>query len=129
MYQLALSLLQALSTSLDTIMTTLITFMNITIFIRYSNANVYLVPGFVIFSIGYYLRLSNSIGFNFPRSITSLLNGISSAQRCKLFLIRRETDFLKSQECNESDIANINLDDFSYCFDKVNQNLYFFYKF
>lgn len=102
-------------------MTTLITFMNITLFIRYSNSNVYLLPGFVIFSIGYYLRLSNSIGFNFPRSITSLLNGISSAQRCKLFLIRKETNFVQPQECNESDIANINLNNFSYCFDKVNK--------
>jgi hypothetical protein len=110
-------------------MATLITFMNITLFIRYSNSNVYLLPGFVIFSIGYYLRLSNSIGFNFPRSITSLLNGISSAQRCKLFLIRKETDFVQPQECNESDIANINLNNFSYCFDKVNKIYIFQYKF
>ena len=85
-----MNLLQSASASIDTIMSTLITFINITCFLHYTNAP--LLPSFVVFSIGFYMRLCNSIGFNFTRAINTFINGLVSARRVNSFLMQKELD-------------------------------------
>ena len=69
-------------------MATAMTFVNITCFIHFTNTP--LIPSFVVFSIGFYMRLCNTIGYNFTRSITTLINGLVSAKRLNAFLLRKE---------------------------------------
>ena len=118
MIQIWLNLFQSLSSSLDTILATLMTFVNISLFMHYSNLT-FILPSLIVFSIGFCIRLSNSIGFNFSRAFTNLLNGISSAEQCTRFLLLNEIKFNESLECSQLDISSVNLNNFNFYWNQV----------
>ncbi len=104
-----------MSASIDTIMSTLITFVNITCFLHFTNAP--LVPSFVVFSIGFYMKLCNSIGFNFTRALNTAINGLVSCRRVNAFLMQKEldltcfTNYKQDDEKNASiNVHNLNFD-------------------
>nr|UOU03341.1 ATP-binding cassette subfamily C4-1-2 [Brachionus rubens] len=98
-----LNLLQASTATIDTIMATLMSFMNISFFISF--AEIPLLPSFIVFSIGFYMRLCNSIGFNFSRSVVSVINFNVSAKRIGDFLLMEELNPKQISEPIESNFA------------------------
>lgn len=80
-------------------MSTLITLVNITCFLHFTNAP--LVPSFVVFSIGFYMRLCNSIGFNFTRAMNTFINGLVSCRRVNSFLLQQELDLSSFTNCKQ----------------------------
>ncbi|CAF0837577.1 unnamed protein product [Brachionus calyciflorus] len=102
-FQRFLNLLQASSATIDTIMATLMSFMNISFFIVF--AGIPLLPSFIVFSIGFYMRLCNSVGFNFSRAVVSLVNYKVSADRIEEFLLMEELDAKQITAPNDPDLA------------------------
>nr|QUF59454.1 ATP-binding cassette transporter Abcc4-1 [Brachionus angularis] len=89
-YQTVLNLLQAASATIDTIMSSLMSFVNVTVFIYFSNLP--LLPSYIVFSIGFYMRLCNSFGISFSRTVMSIVNFKVSANRIADFLLLPELD-------------------------------------
>lgn len=115
-YQTILNLLQSASATIDTIMATLMTFVNIAFFVGFTN--VPLIPSYIVFSIGFYMRLCNSIGANFTRAITSLVNFRVSANRITEFLMLEELD--QNQIAHPNDlITAVSIKDFNFEWKKV----------
>nr|APD26517.1 ATP-binding cassette transporter subfamily C member 4 X1 protein [Brachionus koreanus] len=102
-YQTFLNLVQSLTATIDTIMATLMSFLNISFFIAF--AGIPLVPSFIVFSIGFYMRLCNSVGFNFSRAIVSVVNFRVSAKRVGDFLLMKELDMRQVPEPSDQELA------------------------
>ena len=64
------------------------TFLNISAFISFTPLP--LIPRYLVFSIGFYTRLAYSIGFNFSRSMTTLISALVSLKRINDFLLVKE---------------------------------------
>lgn len=84
-------------------MATLMSFLNISFFIAF--AGIPLVPSFIVFSIGFYMRLCNSVGFNFSRAVVSVVNFRVSAKRVGDFLLMKELDMRPVDEPNDQELA------------------------
>jgi ABC-type bacteriocin/lantibiotic exporter with double-glycine peptidase domain len=69
-------------------MTTIMTLINITFFVNYTNLE--LLPKFIVYAIGFYMRLCNSIGFNFTRAFITTINMKVSIERVREFLLYQE---------------------------------------
>lgn len=78
-------------------------FLNISFFISF--AGVPLIPSYIVFSIGFYMRLCNSVGFNFSRAVVSVINFRVSSKRVEEFLLLKELDTKCVSSLNNSDIA------------------------
>ncbi|RNA19404.1 multidrug resistance-associated 4, partial [Brachionus plicatilis] len=102
-YQTLLNLVQSLTATIDTIMATLMSFLNISFFIAF--AGIPLVPSFIVFSIGFYMRLCNSVGFNFSRAVVSVVNFRVSAKRVGDFLLMKELEMKPVPVPNDPDLA------------------------
>nr|QNH67884.1 ATP-binding cassette transporter subfamily C member 4 X1 [Brachionus rotundiformis] len=102
-YQTFLNLVQSLTATIDTIMATLMSFLNISFFIAF--AGIPLVPSFIVFSIGFYMRLCNSVGFNFSRAVVSVVNFRVSAKRVGDFLLMQELDMGQVSTPTNPDLA------------------------
>jgi ABC-type multidrug transport system fused ATPase/permease subunit len=108
--QLWLNILQAIILSIDNIMATLMTLFNLIFFIKFSNY--VLLPSYIVFSLGFYMRLCYSIGFNFTRSLTTLINGLVSIKRLDEFLLKKELNinnerFLYDSADSSIDVENL----------------------
>ena len=75
-----------------------------------------LLPSYVIFSIGFYLRLCYSIGFDFSKAVNSILDFRVSAKRINEFLLLEE---LKVPEISKGGTEKVKLDSFSFSWNKV----------
>lgn len=70
-------------------MATMVTLLNITFFIAFTERRP-LLPTYTVFAIGFYMRLCNTIGFNFTRSIIYFSNLRVSTKRVQKFLLVKE---------------------------------------
>lgn len=98
-------------------MATLMTLFNIIFFVRFSKA--VLKPSYIVFSLGFYMRLCYSIGYNFTRSLTTLINGLVSIQRLDDFLLKKELDINNERFLYDSSATEINLENFSFSWTEV----------
>ncbi len=106
-FQLFLNVMQALSYSIDNVMALLMTLANISIFISATNQP--LLPSFIVFSLGFYVRLSYSIGFNFSRSVSSLITGLVSLKRINEFLLLEELA-PANERCHHGDEISVRVE-------------------
>lgn len=95
--------MQAVSYSIDNTMALLMTFMNISIFISFTDLP--LLPSFIVFSLGFYVRLCYSIGFNFSRSTSALITGLVSLKRINDFLLLDELPPANERFCYGDEIS------------------------
>jgi ABC-type bacteriocin/lantibiotic exporter with double-glycine peptidase domain len=77
--------LQSFTVTVDAAMTTIMTLINITFFINFAGQP--LLPKFIVYAIGFYMRLCNSIGFNFTRAFITTINMKVSIDRVQEFLM------------------------------------------
>lgn len=110
--------MQSITLSIDNIMATLMTLFNIVFFVKYSNAA--LIPNYIVFSLGFYMRLCYSIGYNFTRSLTTLINGLVSIKRLNEFLLKKELDINNERFLYDSSATEICVEDFSFAWSRVN---------
>lgn len=85
-----MNLLQAVSATIDTTVATIMNLMNIAFFITFLDKM--LTPSYIVFSVGFYQRLCNTVGFKFTRAVTSLVNYSVSVKRLNEFLLMEEID-------------------------------------
>lgn len=112
-----LNLLLAANASIDTIMPTLVTFLNIIFFISFTDGKP-LLPAYTVFSIGFYIRLCYTMGFYFTRAMIYFTGYRVSTKRIAQFLLTNELD--RSQILTPSDSQTaIELNDFNFSFDKT----------
>lgn len=90
------------------------TFINILFFINFTNSP--LLPSLIVYAIGFYMRLCNSIGFNFTRAFIATINFKVSLNRVRSFLLIKELKddrgIIKSE--NARDNLTINMENFCY---------------
>ena len=93
------------------------TFLNIYFFINFSQTA--LIPSFIVYAIGFYMRLCNSIGFNFTRSFLTTVSYSVSARRITDYLMIKELE--DKRVVNEKDVGNlaVEIENFNYTWDKV----------
>jgi ABC-type bacteriocin/lantibiotic exporter with double-glycine peptidase domain len=87
-YKRILNLIQATTSTIDTIMATLMTFLNVVFYIKLTDLA--LVPSIIVYAIGFYMRLCYSIGFMFSSAFTKFINAIVSIGRMNEFLLAEE---------------------------------------
>lgn len=92
-------------------MATLMSFLNISFFITF--AGIPLIPSYIVFSIGFYMRLCNSVGFNFSRAVVSVINFRVSSKRVEEFLLMKELD-LKSVSTMSNPIVAIKMENLNF---------------
>ena len=92
-FQRILNILQAINATVDTSMATIMTLVSVVIFITFTRQPI--VPTFTVFSIGFYMRLCNTMGFNFTRALTGLVNARVSIKRLDKFLLNEELATLR----------------------------------
>lgn len=97
---------------MDTILTTLVTLLNIIFFIYFTNDKP-LLPAYTTFAIGFYMRLCNSMGFNFTRAMVYFSNFRVSATRIGNFLKSPELDLTRIHTPSDPNIA-IEMKDFNF---------------
>lgn len=88
-------MLLAGNATIDTLMATLVTLVNIIFFISFADGKP-LLPAYTVFAIGFYMRLCYSMGFNFTRAMIYFSNFRVS--------LKRVGDFLTSPELDRSQI-------------------------
>ena len=107
-------MLQSFTVSIDAAMTTIMTLVNIAFFIRF--ANLPLLPSFIVYAIGFYMRLCNSVGFNFSRAFITVVNMKVSVDRLKKFLLIKELED-KRKDLGSSFVA-VEMQNFNYSWKK-----------
>lgn len=112
-----LNVLLAANASIDTIMPTLVTFLNIIFFISFTDGKP-LLPAYTVFSIGFYIRLCYTMGFYFTRAMVYFTGFRVSTKRIAQFLLTNELDRSRILKPSDSNIA-IQLTDFNFSFDKT----------
>lgn len=115
-YQSMLNMLLATNATIDTIMTTLVTLLNIIFFISFTDGKV-LLPAYTVFAIGFYMRLCNSMCFNFTRAMIYFSNFRVSAQRIGKFLNTPELDLDRVTPPSDPKLA-FEVNDFSFSWSK-----------
>lgn len=113
-YQVILNMLLAGNGTIDTIMTTLVTLVNIIFFISFTDEKP-LLPAYTVFAIGFYMRLCNTMGFNFTRAMIYFSNFRVSVRRVGNFLLTPELDQSKIR-APENPNTIIEMKDFNYSF-------------
>ena len=95
---------------MDTIMGSLMTFLNVTVFLAVLSRP--LSTTYIVFSIGFYMRLCSSIGFSFTRAVTSIVDFGVSARRINSFLLMRELNLNQVEKYTDKtikiEIKNLN---------------------
>jgi ABC-type siderophore export system fused ATPase/permease subunit len=109
-------MLQAMNATMDTILTTLVTLLNIIFFIYFAEKP--LLPAYTVFAIGFYMRLCNSMGFNFTRAMIYFSNYRVSAKRVGKFLLTKELDLSKIKEPADKKAA-IDIKDFTFTWNDI----------
>ena len=71
------------------------------------------------------MRLCFSIGFNFTRSLTTLINALVSINRIDNFLLKKELNINQERFLYDSSASEINVDDLEFAWSQV---LFFFLK-
>ncbi len=117
-YQLFLNLLQAISVSIDNMLAPLMTLVNISFFIEYAHQPLF--PRFLVFTLGFYMRLCYSIGFQFSRTISTLINGLVSAKRINDFLLAKELA-TANEKCFYGETASIKVENLDFSWNQVNE--------
>jgi hypothetical protein len=110
-------MLASFSATIDTVMATLMTFVNVAFFLGYLSSP--LLPSYMVFSIGFYMRLCASMGMNFTRAITMSVNYFISAKRINEFLLLKECSHSISSTEKKSQTNAIDVDNFGYKWDTV----------
>ena len=111
-----LNLLQACSFSIDNIMAPLMTLVNISFFLQFSKQP--LLPRFLVFSLGFYMRLCYTIGFNFSRTVSTSINALVSARRIDAFLVTKEITTVNERSFY-GETAEITVKNLDYSWDQV----------
>lgn len=102
-----------MNATIDTIMATLVTFVNISFFIAFTNDKP-LLPAYTVFTIGFYMRLCNSMCFNFTRAMIYFSNYRISANRVGKFLLSKELDPKKIMPPGDDNNVAIQIKDFNF---------------
>ncbi len=110
-------MLSAVNATIDTSMATLMTFVSVISFIYLTNQPI--IPTYTVFSIGFYMRLCNTMGFNFTRALTSVVNARVSIKRINEFLLKEELERSASVPLDPSNPLCIEIKDFNYHWNKV----------
>jgi ABC-type bacteriocin/lantibiotic exporter with double-glycine peptidase domain len=100
------NIIQAIASTVDATMATLMTFINVVFFIGFSKTP--LIPSYTVYAIGFYMRLSSSIGFMFTRACTSVSNIRVGFKRVNDFLLADEL-FDKREKLVGGEVA-VNVD-------------------
>jgi hypothetical protein len=116
-FQMILNMLASLSATIDTVMATLMTFVNIAFFLGYLSSP--LLPSYMVFSIGFYMRLCASMGMNFTRALTMSVNYFISAKRINQFLLLKEFSHSVSSTEKKSQTNAIEVENLGYKWDTV----------
>jgi ABC-type multidrug transport system fused ATPase/permease subunit len=108
---------QGLVVTIDAVLATLMTLINVVFFISFTNLR--LLPSFVVYAIGFYQRLCFSIGFIFSRQIIFLSNALVSLSRLNEFLLAKELVELRLEP---SDVNTaIEMKSFNFSWKKENE--------
>jgi ABC-type siderophore export system fused ATPase/permease subunit len=100
-------------------MATMVTLLNIVFFISFADKP--LLPTYTVFAIGFYMRLCNTIGFNFTRALTYLTGFKVSCKRLENFLLLKELPAIldkSEQNSKEDKSVAICMKDFSFAWKK-----------
>lgn len=108
--------MQALNATIDTILTTLVTLLNIIFFISFTQGKP-LLPAYTVFAIGFYMKLCNSMGFNFTRAMVYFSNYRVSAKRVGKFLLTKELNQSKIK-APQDDKTAIELRNFNFAWNE-----------
>jgi hypothetical protein len=65
------------------------------------------------------MRLCYSIGFNFTRSLTTLINGLVSINRVNDFLLKKELDVNQERYLYDSSASEINVENLEFAWNEV----------
>ena len=68
------------------------------------------------------MRICFSIGFNFTRTLTSVINGLVSLNRLNDFLLKKELDKKHERFLNESSAPEVNVKNFKFAWKQVGIN-------
>jgi ABC-type bacteriocin/lantibiotic exporter with double-glycine peptidase domain len=108
---------QSLVVTIDAVLATLMTLINVVFFINFTNLR--LLPSYVVYAIGFYQRLCHSIGFMFSRAFIQLSNALVSLNRLNEFLLSNE---LEDQRLEPSDVNTvIEMKKFNFSWKKENE--------
>jgi hypothetical protein len=92
------------------------TFLNIYFFIKFTKID--LIPSFIVYAIGFYMRLCNSSGFNFTRAYITLINFKVGAKRITDFLLIKELQENRIEKDKSSRCA-VQIERLNYSWSKV----------
>ena len=103
-------LLLSIISTIDATLATMMTFINIVFFIFFTKFP--LLPSYAVYSIGFYYRLSVSVGFMFTRAFVQCTNMKVSLNRIRDFLILNELEDKRKFE--EGTNLAVRLENFSF---------------
>ena len=87
---MAIKILAAITSSIDAILNTSCTLTNIIFFFIVSGFHTPLLPTYLLFVLGFFIRLTHSIGTHFTRAINTFSSFLVSSKRIGKFLLQDE---------------------------------------
>ena len=118
-----LNVLQAITLGIDNMMATFMTLVNISCFVSFFLRP--LLPSYIVFSLGFYMRLCYSIGFYFTRSLVTLINALVSIDRISEFLQMKELSS-SLEKISYYDSIGINVENLNFKWENVSNLIFKF---